>query len=97
MDSTDHREQYERSAHRKLPVTKHQRAKRNDRKSHQDFRAGHCGTVQMHRDTRHHRQYECHDEGIGCPVRRGETANRNHGGEVVQPDDRVARVWPPIR
>jgi hypothetical protein len=45
----------------------------------------------MHRDTGHHRQYERYDEGIGCPVCGGETANRDHSREMVQPNDRMTK------
>jgi hypothetical protein len=44
----------------------------------------------MQRDTGHHWQHECDDEGGRRPVGRSETADRRHGSKVVQANDRMA-------
>ena len=46
--------------------------------------------LHMHRHAGHHRQHETDGERRRRPVRGGEAADRHHGGEMVEPDDRMA-------
>ena len=44
----------------------------------------------MHRDARHHRHHEADRERGADAMRGGKAADRHHGGEMIEADDRMA-------
>ena len=44
----------------------------------------------MQRDTRHHRHHKADRQRGAAPMRGGKTADRHHGGEMIEADHRMA-------
>ena len=92
VDPADGDEQHQSDGGAQLAMGQKNSAQHDHRTGNDDFRTGQRGALEMRGDAGHHRHNETDDEPPSLRVRGGETADGDHGGEMVEADDRMAEA-----
>ena len=90
VDQADQHEQRQRAGERQIAAAQQDRAEDDDRQRDQDFIGRHGDRLQVDGDAAHHRRDESHRQRRAGAMGGGKTADRDHRGEMVDADHRMA-------